>query len=85
MTLVHDHPTVGHPGRDKTLRQAQKHLRWEGMKVWIANYVAGCAICQQNKNLTHWPRIPLYYITTPKDTLPFQQITMDLITGLPNV
>ncbi len=85
MTLVHDHPTAGHPGRDETLQQAQKHLKWEGMKVWITNYVAGCAICQQNKNLTHCPRIPLYRITTPEDTLPFQQITMDLITGLPNI
>ena len=85
MMLVHNHPTAGHPGRDETLRQAQKHLKWEGMKAWIADYVAGCAICQQNKNLTHQPRIPLYHITTLEDTLPFQQITMDLITGLPNI
>ena len=42
-------------------------------------------MCQQNKNLTHQPRIPLYRITTPEDTLSFQQITMDLITGLPNI
>ena len=83
--LVHNHPTAGHPGRDETLRQAQKHIKWEGMKAWIADYIAGYAICQQNKNLTHRPRIPLYRITTPEDTLPFQQITMDLITGLPNI
>jgi len=85
MTLVHNHPIAGHPGRDKTLQQAQKHLRWEGMKAWITDYIAGCVICQQNKNLTHQPRIPLYCITTPEDTLPFQQIAMDLITGLPNI
>ncbi len=85
MTLVHDHPTAGHPGRDKTLRQAQKHLKWEGMKAWIADYVVGCAICQQNKNLTHRSRIPLYRITSPENTPPFQQIAMDLITGLPNI
>src|SRR5712692_223856 len=85
MTLVHDHPTAGHPGRDKTLRQAQKHLKWEGMKAWIADYVVGCAICQQNKNLTHWSRIPLYRITSPENTPPFQQITMDLIMGFPNI
>src|SRR5713226_8492866 len=85
MTLVHDHPTAGHPGRDETLRQAQNHLVWKGMKAWVANYVAGCATCQQNKNLMHQPRIPLYRITTPEDSLPFQQIAMDLITGLPNI
>src|SRR6267154_2167957 len=85
MTLVHDHPTAGHPGRDETLRQAQNHLIWKGMKAWIADYVTGCAICQQNKNITHRPRIPLYRITTPEDSLPFQQIAMDLITGLPKI
>ncbi len=85
MMLVHDHPTAGHPGRDETLWQAQKHLKWEGMKAWIADYIAGCAICQQNKNLTHQPRISLYHITTLEDTLPFQQIAMDLITGLPHI
>ncbi len=72
MTLVHDHPTAGHPGRDETLRQAQNHLVWKGMKAWVADYIAGCATCQQNKNLTHRPRIPLYRITTPEDSLPFQ-------------
>ncbi len=85
MTLVHDQPTAGHPRRDETLRQAQKHLKWKGMKAWIASYVAGCATCQQNKNLTHRPRIPLYCITSPDNTLPFRQIAMDLITGLPNI
>src|SRR5258708_30474140 len=85
MTLVHDHPTAGHPGRDETLRQAQNHLVRKGMKAWIANYVAGCVICQQNKNITHRPRIPLYRITTPEDSLPFQQISMDLLNGLPKI
>jgi len=85
MTLVHDHPTTGHPGRDETLRQAQNHLNWKGMKAWIADYVTGCVICQQNKNLTHWPKILLYCITTPENSLPFQQVAMDLIMGLPNV
>src|SRR5258707_12592565 len=55
------------------------------MKAWIADYVTGCATCQQNKNVTHRPRIPLYRITTPEDSLPFQQIAMDLITGLPKI
>ncbi len=33
--------------------------------------------------MTHKKKIPLYRITTKEGTLPFQQITMDLITGLP--
>jgi hypothetical protein len=53
------------------------------MNQWIANYVKGCAICQQNKILTHWKKVPLYQITTAPEARPFQQIAMDLITGLP--
>src|SRR5260370_18626911 len=49
MTLVHDHPTAGHPGRDETLRQAQKHRKWEALKASVAIYVTGFATWQQNK------------------------------------
>jgi hypothetical protein len=83
MTMVHDHPTAGHPGRDETIRKAKQHVQWEGMNTWIADYVKGCAICQQNKILTHKEKTPLYKITTDTDATPFQQVAMDLITGLP--
>ncbi len=83
MTLIHDHPTARHPGQDKTIRKATETLPWTGMCQWIADYVKGCAVCQQNKILTHRKRTPLYRITTKEGTLPFQQIAMDLIMGLP--
>ena len=85
MVLVHNHPTAGHPGRDETTRQAKNCLSWPEMTAWIAQYIKGCATCQQNKNLTHQTKIPLYHISIPPDALPFQQIAMDLITGLPRV
>ena len=83
MALVHDHSVAGHPGRDETIRKAKQHLLWEGMNQWIADYVKGCATCQQNKILTHKTKVPLYRIPTEKGALPFQRIAMDLITGLP--
>ena len=49
MRLVHDHPAAGHPGRDETIWKAQTMTTWDGMNDWIAEYVQGCAICQQNK------------------------------------
>jgi hypothetical protein len=52
------------------------------MNEWIANYIKGCVICQQNKILTHQKKTPLYRITTEQETLPFKQVAMDLITGL---
>src|SRR6266576_4295086 len=52
------------------------------MNAWIKAYIKGCAICQQNKIMTHKRRTPLYRITTEDNALPFQQVAMDLITGL---
>ncbi len=83
MTLVHNHPTAGHPGRDETIRKAARIHSWVGMRQWISDYIKGCANCQQNKIITHRKKVPLYRITTSENALPFQQIAMDLITGLP--
>jgi hypothetical protein len=55
------------------------------MNHWIAQYIKGCTTCQQNKILTHCTKVPLYWINTPQNALPFQQISIDLITGLPKV
>ena len=82
MRLVHDHPAAGHLGRDETIRKARAMTTWDGMNDWIAEYVQGCAICQQNKIQTHKAKVPLFRIDTTNDTLPFQRIAMDLITGL---
>jgi hypothetical protein len=83
MVLYHDHPTAGHPGRDETIRKVQQSPNWIGMRQWIADYVKGCATCQQNKIQTHKRTTPLYKITTTRGALPFQQVAMDLITELP--
>jgi hypothetical protein len=45
--------------------------------------VKGCVTCQQNKNLTHRTHIPLYKIGVPSNSLPFTQVALDLITGIP--
>ena len=79
----HDHPTMGHPGRDETLRKVKEHFWWPKMKEWVSAYVKGCAICQQSKILTHRSKTPLYRITTISNARPFQRVAMDLITGLP--
>ena len=53
------------------------------MTPWIADYVKGCATCQQNKRIAHPSRPLSYRIPTGCFTLPFQTIVMDLITALP--
>jgi hypothetical protein len=79
----HDAPTAGHPGRDRTITRLEKTFWWSGMKKWIENYVKGCATCQQNKAKMHPNKPQPYKIPTGRYTLPFQTITMDLITNLP--
>jgi hypothetical protein len=84
MDRIHDAPTAGHPGRDETIRQTKlEGHHWQGMNRWIANYIQGCATCQANKILTHRKKTPTYKITVPQNAKPFQQISMDLIMGLP--
>ena len=84
VSKAHDTPTTGHPGRDETLQKVQQNYWWAGMKQWISDYIKGCAICQQTKVQTHKRPVPIYHIPTTPDTLPFQTVAMDLITGLPN-
>jgi len=83
MTYVHDGYTAGHPGRDETIRKAKRFFWWPNMRLWIEDYVRGCATCQQGKILTHRTRAPLYKIPTTPETLPFETVAMDLIIGLP--
>ncbi len=56
---------------------------WPGTQAWIEQYIKGCAMCQQNKNITHQVKVPQYKIMVPVSALPFTQVAMDLITGLP--
>jgi hypothetical protein len=82
MHAYHD-GLLGHPGRDETIRKVLQCFYWPGVQQWVKQYVKGCTTCQQNKNLMHKTQAPLYKITVPPDALPFTQIAMDLITGLP--
>ena len=83
MHTWHDGPLNGHPGRDETIRRVNKEYFWPGARAWITEYIKGCATCQQNKNLTHRIRTPLFRIPSTIDAKPFSHIAMDLITGLP--
>jgi len=79
----HDSGGGGHLGRDEMTRKIQREYLWLKAQPWIKQYVKGCTICQQNKNLTHRPRTLLFKIPVPENAPPFTQIAMDLITGLP--
>ena len=83
MQVWHEGATNGHPGRDETTRCIQENYHWPNARVWIKEYIKGCATCQQMKNLTHRKQPPAYPISVPTVPRPFAQVAMDLITGLP--
>jgi hypothetical protein len=54
------------------------------MTVFIRNYIASCAVCQQMKVNTHPYACSLIPIKAQTDAvLPFSQVTCDFITDLP--
>ena len=83
MDVWHEGAIGGHPGRGETTHCINEHYYWLGAHTWIADYIKGCATCQQNKNLTMRRKTPLYCISVSENPTPFTHVTMDLITGLP--
>jgi hypothetical protein len=65
------------------IRHTNKEYFWPGTRTWITEYIKGCATCQQNKNLTHHIKTPIFQIPSTISAKPFSHIAMDLITGLP--
>jgi Integrase zinc binding domain/Chromo (CHRromatin Organisation MOdifier) domain len=83
MNTWHEGFINGHPRQDETIRRINREYFWPGTRGWITEYIKGCTTCQQNKNLTHRIKTPIFWIPSTINTKPFSHITMDLITGLP--
>jgi RNase H-like domain found in reverse transcriptase/Integrase zinc binding domain len=83
MNTWHEGSINSHPRRDETIRCINREYFWPGAQGWITEYIKGCATCQQNKNLTHRIKTPIFQIPSTINAKPFSHIAMDLITGLP--
>jgi len=79
----HDAKVAGHFGRDKTLDLMKQNLYWPNMEEWVRNYVRTCDACQCNKTARHKKYGKLVPLEIP--SRPWEQISMDFITDLPNV
>jgi hypothetical protein len=79
---IHSSYLTGHLGRFRTKAIVERDFWWPGLSTFINNFVAGCAVCQQNKVHTHPVSPPLNPIKTIT-TLPFKQLSVDLVTDLP--
>jgi len=79
----HNSLSGGHPGHFKILELIWHYYWWPEITVFVKNYVAGCAICQQIKINTHPSSPGLIPIKGQKNVKPFLQVTCDFITDLP--
>lgn len=75
---------MGHPGILKTKELVTQDYWWPGLHTFVTNYLNGCATCQQNKINTH-PTAPPLMLIPSKSNQPFADISMDWVTGLPEV
>ncbi|KEP46568.1 putative Transposon Tf2-1 polyprotein [Rhizoctonia solani 123E] len=76
----HDHPTVGHPGRECTRERVARRFYWPGLTQWVHDYVDSCDSCQRNKP-AHGKRVPVAPLPIPEK--PWEWVEYDLIVKLP--
>lgn len=81
LNLLHNSPTGGHSGSDKTLSRVTSDLFWPGPKTEVRNFVKSSDICQRVKPENSLPGSLLQPLHIP--TKPCTHISMDFIKGLP--
>ena len=79
--MHHDLPSAGHQDCWKTYKLVTRNYWWPGISNDVKKYVTGCDICQRMKNRPQQPYGPL--LPNPVLGSPWEIITVDLITGLP--
>ena len=77
----HDDRFGGHHGAERTLKLIRRHFHWERLDAQAEQYVRTCDICQRMKAKHHRPYGVM--VALPRPERPFQELTMDFITGLP--
>jgi hypothetical protein len=72
---------TAHGGNLKTYKRIAQMFYWPKMSTDIKSFVTSCDICQQIKHRRHAPYGMLQPIPIPDQ--PFEVVTMDFITDLP--
>ncbi len=75
LKLLHDAPSAGHPGRDKTLSMARAKYYWPILRLDIEKHIAQCLSCAETKGTTKTAPILEY----PLPARPFNVIGIDLL------
>ncbi len=75
LRLLHDTPSAGHRGRDRTLVSARSKYYWPTMRIDVEKYISQCLSCAQRKDTTSTTAILEY----PLPAGPFDVIGIDLL------
>ena len=82
VSSVHSSPAAGHGGFFRTYTLLSRDYWWPGMSSFVRRFISGCALCQQMKVNTH-PTVPPLSPLSSSCACLFQQLSVDLVTGLP--
>ena len=80
MREFHETPVAGHFGHQKVYAALCQHYYWPNMPVDVQRFVQACPVCQRI-NQTPQPRVQTHPLPVP--SRPFQQITLDWVSGFP--
>ncbi|KAJ8732934.1 hypothetical protein PYW07_015533 [Mythimna separata] len=80
MKELHDAPTAGHLGLDRTVKKIRERYFFPNMRSYVAKYIKDCELCQRYKptNLK-----PAGLLQTPIPQHRFEVLAMDLFGPLP--
>jgi transposase InsO family protein len=81
LKTYHDDPLAGHFGRAKTVELLARSYHWLNMEQDVKEYINSCVVCQGSKSLKQRPAGELHPLPQPAG--PWQELTMDFVTGLP--
>ena len=78
---LHDSPSAGHPGQQKTLQLVTRDFWWPGVQEDVKGYVQACDLCQRVKSDNRPPAGLLHPMPTPGR--PWEMVSIDFLTDLP--
>ena len=81
MREVHDAPTGGHLGREKTYKRLTAAVYWQGVYHDVRDYVRSCVSCAQNKAHSRTASDFLHPLPIPARR--WETISMDFVGPLP--
>ena len=82
VSSLHEFSIFGYAGCFCTKAIVECDFWWPSLSSFVTAFVSGCATCQQNK-VNHHPTCPPLSPIPSSLSLPFQQLSIDLITNLP--